>query len=67
VEFNTFPVNNIGFIKGRGRSPGSLLTAKYSPGPDRLVVRRNHPLVKTAVRRVFRNPENIEYIAPLFQ
>jgi hypothetical protein len=67
AESNTFPVKKIGFIKGRGCSPGSLLTARNSPEAGRLVVRRNHPRVKTAVESVFRNPENIEYIAPLFQ
>lgn len=67
AEFNTPAVKKIGFINGRGFSPGSVLKTKFGLEPARLVVRRKHRLVKKAVESVSRNPENIGYIAPLFQ
>ena len=34
--------------------------------PVRIILRQNHWLVKKAVKVVFSQPENIEWIAPLF-
>ena len=66
-DFNTPLIQETGFINGWGRVPGWLLTDETGLEPSLLVIRRKHALVRKAVESVFRNPDNIEYIGPLFQ
>lgn len=66
-DFNTPLIQETGFINGWGRAPGWLLTDETGLEPSLLVIRRKHALVRKAVESVFRNPDNIEYIGPLFQ
>ncbi len=66
-DFNTPLIQESGFINGWGRVPGWLLIDETGLEPSRLVIRRKHALVRKAVESVFQNPNNIEYIGPLFQ
>jgi hypothetical protein len=60
-------IQETGFINGWGRIPGWLLIDETGLEPSLLVIRRKHALVRKAVESVFRNPDNIEYVGPLFQ
>jgi hypothetical protein len=66
-DFNTPLIQKTGFINGWGRVPGWLLTDETGLESSLLVIRRKHALVRKAMESVSRNPENIEYIGPLFR
>jgi hypothetical protein len=55
-------------VQGRGLFP-SILTKtkdKRSSPPQRLLIRRSHPLVRKAIKAVETDPRNIEIFVPLF-
>jgi hypothetical protein len=67
AESPTIAVSKTGFIRGRGILPGAILKDKHNLEPARLIIRRQHPLTKRAIQWIDRNPENIDFVAPLFQ
>lgn len=52
-------------VQGKGLFPSILTKDKSSSPPQRLLIRRSHPLVRKAIKAVEADPRNIEIFFPL--